>query len=79
MKLFRSGFGASVLSLAAIAAGYFGGRPLLERVQFDRAEADVQATREQLSTDGRMKSERGLHLRSRDAHFEPDARSPPGR
>jgi len=50
MKLFRSGFGVSVLSLAAIAAGYFGGRPLLERVQFDRAEADVQATRQQLST-----------------------------
>ena len=50
MKLFRSGFGVSVLSLAAIAAGYFGGRPLLERVQFDRAEADVQSTRQQLST-----------------------------
>jgi serine protease Do len=50
MKVMRSGFGVAVLSLSAIAAGYFGGRPLLERVEFSRAEADVQATREQLST-----------------------------
>src|SRR5580692_11743277 len=50
MKVMRSGFGAAVLSLSAIAAGYFGGRPLLERVEFAKAEADVQATRSQLST-----------------------------
>jgi S1-C subfamily serine protease len=50
MKVMRSGFGVAVLSLSAIAAGYFGGRPLLERVEFARAEADVQATRQQLST-----------------------------
>ena len=50
MKLMRSGFGVALLSLSAIAAGYFGGRPLLERMEFSRAEADVQATREQLST-----------------------------
>jgi serine protease Do len=50
MKVFRSGLGVAVLSLSAIAAGYFGGRPLLEKVEFARAEADVQATREQLST-----------------------------
>ncbi|MGD0768875.1 MAG: trypsin-like peptidase domain-containing protein [Tepidisphaeraceae bacterium] len=50
MKLMRSGFGVAVLSLSAIAAGYFGGRPILERVEFARAEADVQSTRDQLST-----------------------------
>jgi serine protease Do len=50
MKVLRSGFGVAALSLSAIAAGYFGGRPLLEKVEFARAEADVQATREQLST-----------------------------
>ena len=50
MKLMRSGFGVAVLSLLAIVAGYFGGRPILERVEFARAEADVQATRDQLST-----------------------------
>jgi serine protease Do len=50
MKLFRSGFGVSMLSLAALTAGYFGGRPLLEQVEFARAAADVQSTREQLST-----------------------------
>src|SRR3984957_11583860 len=50
MKLMRSGFGVAVISLSALAAGYLGGRPLLERMQFARAEADVQATRQQLST-----------------------------
>jgi serine protease Do len=50
MKLMRSGFGVSILSLSAIAAGYFGGRPLLERMEFSRAEADVQSTRQELST-----------------------------
>jgi serine protease Do len=50
MKLMRSGFSVAVLSLSALAAGYFGGRPLLERVEFARAEADVQITRQQLST-----------------------------
>src|SRR5208282_1746119 len=49
MKLMRSGFGVAVVSLLAIAAGYFGGRPILERVEFARAQADVQSTREQLS------------------------------
>ncbi len=41
MKLMRSGLGVAVLSLSALAAGYFGGKPLLERVEFARAEADV--------------------------------------
>jgi serine protease Do len=50
MKVFRSGFGVAVLSLSAVAAGYFGGRPLLERIEFSRAQADVEATRQQLST-----------------------------
>jgi serine protease Do len=50
MKLMRSGLGVAVLSLAALGAGYFGGRPLLERVEFDRARADIAVTRGQLST-----------------------------
>ena len=50
MKPARSGFGVSVLCLAAIAAGYFGGRPLLERVEFARAESNVQSTKQQLET-----------------------------
>ncbi|HEX4052919.1 MAG TPA: trypsin-like peptidase domain-containing protein [Tepidisphaeraceae bacterium] len=50
MKLMRSGLGVAVLSLSALAAGYFGGRPLLEHVEFARAEADVQLTRGQLTT-----------------------------
>jgi serine protease Do len=50
MKVMRSGLGVAVLSLSAIAAGYFGGRPLLERMEFSRAEADVQSTRQELST-----------------------------
>lgn len=40
----------AALCAGAIAAGYFGGRPLLERVEFARAEADVQVTRQELST-----------------------------
>jgi serine protease Do len=50
MKQARSGFGVSILCLAAIAAGYFGGRPLLERAEFARAESNVQSTRQQLQT-----------------------------
>jgi serine protease Do len=50
MKLMRSRLGVTVLSLSALAAGYIGGRPLLERIEFSRALADVQATRQQLST-----------------------------
>ncbi|HEY1922218.1 MAG TPA: Do family serine endopeptidase [Tepidisphaeraceae bacterium] len=50
MKLMRSGFGVAVLSLSALTAGYYVGRPLLEHVEFARAEADVDATRQQLST-----------------------------
>jgi len=50
MKPMRSGFAVAVLSLSAIAAGYFGGRPLLEKMEFSRAEADVQSTRQELST-----------------------------
>src|SRR3984957_18612375 len=50
MKLMRSGFGVAVISLSALAAGYLGGRPLLERIEFARAEADVNNTRQQLST-----------------------------
>jgi serine protease Do len=50
MKLMRSGFGVAVLSLSAIAAGYFGGRPLLERMEFSRAEADVAVNRQELSS-----------------------------
>jgi serine protease Do len=50
MKLMRSGFGVAMLSLSALAAGYYGGRPLLEHVEFARAEADVDSTRQQLST-----------------------------
>lgn len=40
----------ATLCAGALAAGYFGGRPLLERVEFARAEADVQVTRQELST-----------------------------
>ena len=50
MKLMRSGFAMTVLCLSALAAGYFGGRPILERMEFTRAEADVQSARQQLST-----------------------------
>jgi serine protease Do len=50
MKVMRSGFGVAVLSLSAIAAGYFGGRPLLEEMQFSRVQADVQSTRQELNT-----------------------------
>jgi serine protease Do len=42
--------GVAVVSLSAVAAGYFGGRPLLEHVEFARAEADVQANRQDLNT-----------------------------
>jgi len=50
MKMMRSGLGVAVLSMAAVAGGYFGGRPLLEKIEFSRAEADVQNTRQELST-----------------------------
>jgi serine protease Do len=50
MNPLRSRMVVGLFALMAMAAGYFGGRPLLERVQFARAEADVQATRQQLST-----------------------------
>ncbi len=50
MRLMRSGLGVAVLSLSALTAGYYVGRPLLEHVEFARAEADVDATRQQLST-----------------------------
>jgi serine protease Do len=50
MKLMQSGLGVAVLSLSALAAGYYGGRPLLEHVEFARAEANVQSTRQELST-----------------------------
>jgi serine protease Do len=36
--------------MAAIAAGYFGGKPLLDRVEFAQAEAQVQASRQELAT-----------------------------
>ncbi|MGA2584482.1 MAG: trypsin-like peptidase domain-containing protein [Tepidisphaeraceae bacterium] len=50
MKSFRSGLGVSMLSIAAIAAGYFGGRPLLDHMEFARAENTVEANRQELST-----------------------------
>jgi len=50
MNLWRSRTIVAVLSIAALAAGYFGGRPLLEKVQFARAAEDVEATRQQLAT-----------------------------
>jgi serine protease Do len=50
MRSFRSGLGVSVLSMAAIAAGYFGGRPLLDHMDFARAENTVEANRQELST-----------------------------
>jgi serine protease Do len=40
----------AALSVAAIAAGYFGGKPLLDRVEFAQAEAQVQASRQELAT-----------------------------
>jgi serine protease Do len=36
--------------MGAIVAGYFGGRPLLDRVEFAQAEAQVQASRQELAT-----------------------------
>jgi serine protease Do len=50
MKPFRSSLSVAVLSVGAIAAGYFGGRPLLERYEFARAESQVNDTRQQLNT-----------------------------
>ncbi|MDP9172774.1 MAG: trypsin-like peptidase domain-containing protein [Planctomycetota bacterium] len=50
MKSMRSRLSVAVLCAAAVAAGYLGGRPLLQQVEFARASADVQATRQQLST-----------------------------
>ena len=38
MKLMQSGLGVAMLSLSALAAGYYGGRPLLEHVEFARAK-----------------------------------------
>ncbi len=46
----RSRLPVAVLAIIALVGGYFGGKPLLERFEFARAEADVQATRQQLST-----------------------------
>jgi serine protease Do len=50
MRTWHSGFGVAVLSMGAIAAGYFGGKPLLDRVEFAQAEAQVQASRQELAT-----------------------------
>ncbi len=50
MKSIRSGLGVTTLSLAALAAGYFGARPILDRVEFAAAESRVQDTRQELST-----------------------------
>lgn len=50
MKIWRSRFGVATLACAAIALGFFGGRPLLQNIEFARAENEVQVTRQQLST-----------------------------
>jgi serine protease Do len=49
MNRFRSRFAVAVLSSAAVAAGFFGGATLLDRVQFARAESQVEITRQQLA------------------------------
>jgi serine protease Do len=40
----------SFVALGAMALGYFGGRPLLEKMEYARAAADVQSTRQELSS-----------------------------
>jgi serine protease Do len=50
MNPMRSRVVVGLFALGALSAGYYGGRPLLERVEFAHAEADVDATRQQLST-----------------------------
>jgi serine protease Do len=50
MRVWSSRSLVAIMCLAALAAGYFGGRPLLERVEFARAESAVESSRQQLST-----------------------------
>ncbi|MGA3065633.1 MAG: trypsin-like peptidase domain-containing protein [Tepidisphaeraceae bacterium] len=50
MNPMRSRFLVVLFAFGAMAAGYFGGRPLLERVEFARAEESVQSTRQELAT-----------------------------
>jgi serine protease Do len=50
MRPWRSRLAVAILSSAAVAAGFFGGAALLERVQFAQAETQVEASRQQLKT-----------------------------
>jgi serine protease Do len=49
MSLWRSKLAVAVLSGAAVAGGFFGGAAFLDHVQFARAEAQVESSRDQLS------------------------------
>ena len=59
MRSWSSKVAVAVLSGAAVAGGFFGGATLLDRVQFARAESQVDADRADLAhVDGR---DRSLH------------------
>jgi serine protease Do len=50
MNPLRSRAVVGLVALGALGAGYFGGQSLLQRVEYARAEATVEATRQQLDT-----------------------------
>jgi len=50
MQTIRSRFSVTMLAILVMIGGYMLGRPLLDRVEFARAEQQVDLTRQQLST-----------------------------
>jgi len=49
MSSWNSRFAVALLSSAALAGGFFGGAVLLDRVDFARAESQVELSRQQLA------------------------------
>src|ERR1700735_1144826 len=49
MNQFSSRFAVAILSSAALAGGFFGGAMLLNKVDFARAESQVDQSRKQLA------------------------------
>src|ERR1700722_2366268 len=48
-RLLRSSLATALFAAAAVAAGFFGGGAMLDKMQFARAESQVEAARQQLS------------------------------
>src|SRR5580658_7345895 len=49
MSSWKSRFAVATLSSAALAGGFFGGAMLLDKVDFARAESQVELSRQQLA------------------------------